>query len=520
MADAASEHRASQQYAEQQDKQRQAEQKSNHDRLIESDKVGRNNVPFNRATENGKTPFVEYSVNGLRKMIMDSQPGKISEVGTHWKMVHNILSGGDGDGASGGVDEVSAKDSVAGMLKSAVDAVLEHWDGEAAQAFKRRADNIAVQIRNGSAHANFTAEQLFAISKDLDAAKAKMADIHEPSKLESAGDKMNDNSNRDDSQAHKDLAAGVSAGTVAEANEKNLSLGMERRLQAMAVMEELAANYKVYGKNLQSGGRFNEKEGITPPSNDVTMPPPISMPSASGGGPNAVPSGNKPWSAGSTASIKPAPGVPRDAGITGGSQLPTTRTKVDSISPGLTGTGPSTGPAGASGGSGGLGIGGTQGSGAVPPGGVSGLGRGAAARGGIGAAGGRGGVAGGAAAGRGAGGRAGMGGMGGGAGGGAAGRGGAGAGGRGALAKSRGGVVGAAKGVTGKGAGGGAGLHGSRGGSQRGAMAGGAGGMGGRNGRRSEDENSRGDRPDYLVEDEETWISEEDRNRNVPRTIE
>jgi hypothetical protein len=82
-------------------------------------------------------------------------------------------------------------------------------------------------------------------------------------------------------------------------------------------------------------------------------------------------------------------------------------------------------------------------------------------------------------------------------------------------------VVGAAKGVTGKGAGGGAGLHGSRGGTQRGAMAGGmAGGMGGRNGRRPEDENSRGDRPDYLVEDEETWISEEDRNRNVPRTIE
>ncbi|MCZ4604569.1 hypothetical protein O3S80_12620 [Streptomyces sp. Lzd4kr] len=519
MADAASEHRASQQYAEQQDKQRQAEQKSNHDRLIESDKVGRNSVPFNRATENGKTPFVEYSVNGLRKMIMDSQPGKISEVGTHWKMVHNILSGGDGDGASGGVDEVSAKDSVAGMLKSAVDAVLEHWEGDAAQAFKRRADNIAVQIRNGSAHANFTAEQLFAISKDLDAAKAKMADIHEPSKLESAGDKMNDNSNRDDSQAHKDLAAGVSAGTVAEANEKNLSLGMERRLQAMAVMEELAANYKVYGKNLKSGGSFDDERGVTPPSPDVTMPPPITPPSGSVRGPGAASAGNKPWSAGSTSSIKPAPAVPRNAGITGGSQLPTARTNVDSISPGLTGTGP-TGSVGVSGGGGGLGTGGAQSSGVVG-GGVPGLGGGAAARGGIGAAGGRGGLAGGgAAAGRGAGGRAGMGGMGGGAGAGAAGRGGAGAGGRGALAKSRGGVVGAAKGVTGKGAGGGAGLHGSRGGSQRGAMAGGAGGMGGRNGRRSEDENSRGDRPDYLVEDEETWISEEDRNRNVPRTIE
>ncbi|WP_406261939.1 hypothetical protein OIA45_32890 [Streptomyces chartreusis] len=521
MADAAGEYRASQEYAANQEKQRQADQKSNHDRLIESDKVGRNNVPFNRATENGKTPFVEYSVNGLRKMIMESQPGKISEVGTHWKMVHNILSGGDGDGASGGVDEVSAKDSVAGMLKSAVDAVLEHWEGDAAQAFKRRADNIAVQIRNGSAHANFTAEQLFAVSKDLDAAKAKMADIHEPSKLESAGDKMNDNSNRDDSQAHKDLAAGVSAGTVAEANEKNLSLGMERRLQAMAVMEELAANYKVYGKNLQSGGGVDHDKGIAPPNTDVSMPPPISVPSASAGGPSAGRAANKPWSAGSTASIKSAPGVPRDAGIKGGSQLPTTRTNVDSISPGLTGTGPSTGSSGVNGGSGGLGTGGTQGPGAVAPGGVSGLGRGAAARGGVGAAGIRGGLAGGgAAAGRAAGGRAGMGGMGGGAGAGAAGRGGSGAGGRGALAKSRGGVVGAAKGVASKGAGGGAGLHGSRGGTQRGAMAGGAGGMAGRNGRRSEDENSRGDRPDYLVEDEETWISEEDRNRNVPRTIE
>jgi hypothetical protein len=36
----------------------------------------------------------------------------------------------------------------------------------------------------------------------------------------------------------------------------------------------------------------------------------------------------------------------------------------------------------------------------------------------------------------------------------------------------------------------------------------------------AEEENSQGDRPDYLVEDEETWISEEDRNRNVPRNIE
>lgn len=519
MAGASEELASSKIQEDNQNKARATEQRNDHDRLVESDTVARKGVAIDRTPEKGKTDFLTYSVNGMRKMIMDSDPTRITVVGGHWKSVHKTLSGGDGDGKTGGVDMTPAKDSIAGDLRTAVENVLEHWEGQAAEAFRRRAAEIDVQIRNGAAHANFTAEQLLAIGKDLHTAKTKMADIHEPSKLESAGDKMNDNDNRDDSQAHKDLAAGVSANTIVEANEKNLSLGMERKLQALAVMEELSANYKVYTKNLKdNGGVRNDREGIAPPNTDVTMPPPIALPSASGGGPGAAGAGNKPWSAGSTSSIKPAPAVPRDAGITGGSQLPTTRTNVDSISPGLTGTGPGTGSVGVSGGGGGLGTGGAQSSGVVA-GGMSGLGGGAAARGGVGAAGGRGGLAGGAAAGRSAGGRAGMGGMGGG-GAGAAGRGGAGAGGRGALARSRGGVVGAAKGVTGKGAGGGAGLHGSRGGTQRGAMAGGAGGAGGRNGRRSEEENGQGDRPDYLVEDEETWISEEDRNRNVPRTIE
>ena len=66
-----------------------------------------------------------------------------------------------------------------------------------------------------------------------------------------------------------------------------------------------------------------------------------------------------------------------------------------------------------------------------------------------------------------------------------------------------------------KGAGGGAGLHGSRGGTQAAQLAGRVARADGPRKR-----TARGDRPDYLVEDEETWISEEDRNRNVPRTIE
>src|SRR4051812_44805612 len=66
------------------------------------------------------TPFMKMSIPELRSMILDADPGRIYEVSQHWKSVHNILSGGDGDGKSGGVDSVSAKDSVAGMMQSAV----------------------------------------------------------------------------------------------------------------------------------------------------------------------------------------------------------------------------------------------------------------------------------------------------------------------------------------------------------------------------------------------------------------
>ncbi|MBC9723662.1 WXG100 family type VII secretion target [Streptomyces sp. TRM68367] len=501
--------------AQQEARERRIEDK--HDEKLESLPNGGMGGPDRSQLD---TPFMKMGIPELRSMILDADPGRIYEVSQHWKSIHNILSGGDGDGKSGGVDSVSAKDSVAGMMQSAIENVLEHWEGEASEAFRKKANEIMQNIRNGAAWANHYGEAMHAVQNDLRNSMSKMRDVEEPSGWDRAWDKLTDDG-RSDEQLLKDINSGVSTDAARQANADSLSKGKEKQLEGVAIMEQLAVNYKVYARPPAGGIDDHQKDPFSPPNPGTPMPTPISMPSGGGTGPGAGAGTAKPWSAGPTTSVKPAPTVPRDPGITGGSQLPTSKTRIDSISPGMTGIGSVTGTGGGiSGGGGGIGTGGAQGPGIMAPGGASGLAGGAAARGGIGAAGGRGGLAGGgAAAGRGAGGRAGMGGMGG-AGAGAAGRGGAGAGGRGALARSRGGVVGAAKGVTGKGAGGGAGLHGSRGGSQRGGMAGGAGGVGGRNGRRSEEENSRGDRPDYLVEDEETWISEEDRNRNVPRTIE
>nr|WP_163016797.1 hypothetical protein [Streptomyces chartreusis] len=455
-----------------------------------------------------KTQFIEYSLKELKQMLDGTNPGAIEEVGRHWGKVNELLSAGEGGG-------------IAGLLDKAVDNVLEHWEGDAAQSFEKKAREISQSIRNAAWHADLNGSQMADAGSQLRRFKAQLDEIEEPSGWAKVGDALSDWQWDNGEAVAGDLQdRKLTAKEVAEINEGKIGASREAQLNGVAVMENLAAQYiRVKGNLDRNRIRTDDRGNIKEPNGEVEYPPPVTPGGVGASRPGASGAGSKPWSAGPTSSVKPAPAVPRDKGITGGAQLPTARTKVDSISPGLTGTGPNTTTGGPSTSGGGGGTGGTQGPGILGTGGGAGVGRGTAGRGGIGVAGGRGTSGTGAGAGRGAGGRSGMGGMGG-AGAGAAGRGGAGAAGRGALAKARGGVVGAAKGIAGKGAGGGAGLHGSRGGTQRGAMAGGAGGMGGRNGRRSEDENSRGDRPDYLVEDEETWISEEDRKRNVPRTIE
>ncbi|MFC3575226.1 hypothetical protein ACFOZ0_18485 [Streptomyces yaanensis] len=460
-----------------------------------------------------KTQFIDYSLKELKQMLEGTNPGQIEEVGHHWGKVNEILAGGEGGG-------------IAGLLDKAVDNVLEHWEGDAATSFEKKAREIAQSIRNTAWYADLNRSQMADAANQLRTYKEQLDAIQEPSTLDKFGDAFSDWQWDDGQAVANDLHQGkLTAAQIAQKDEGKIGASREAQLNGVAVMENLGAQYARITRNFNRNQIVQDPDkGIKEPNRDVEYPPPVTPGVVGASRPSGSGSGNKPWSAGPTTSVKPAPTVPRDPGITGGtqlptgktSQLPTTGTNVDSISPRPTGTGPGTGVGVPSGGGGGIGTGGAQGPGIVAPAGSSGIGRGTTGRG-IGVAGGRGGVAGGgAAAGRGAG-RAGMGGMGGGAG--AAGRSGAGASGRGALARSRGGVVGAAKGISGKGTGGGAGLHGSRGGTQRGA-GGMAGGAGGRNGRRRGEENNQGDRPDYLVEDEETWISEEDRNRNVPRTIE
>ncbi|NBE52726.1 hypothetical protein [Streptomyces boluensis] len=449
-----------------------------------------------------KTQFIDYSLKELKQMLDGSDWKKIEATSDNWGHVHRILAGG--------------QDNLADRLEKAINNVLEHWSGEAANSFAKKARQISKNIRNAAWYADLNRGQFADAAGQLKEYKGQLDDIKEPGFWDKSGDALSDWSWDNGESTAKDLNnKNMTASQVAEANEGKIGASREAQLKAVAVMENLGVQYARVTRNLNANPvRKDDNGNIKDPDGNVEYAPPVG---GGGGGGASVPGAGgttKPWNAGPPKGIGATPEIPRDKGISGGSQIPPTKTNIDSAGPGLTGKGSlPAGGGGISGAGGGTAGGGGAAGGAFVPTGGGAAGGG---RAGLGAGGAR---AGGAGTGRGAGGRAGMGGMGGGMGGGAGAGRGAGAGGRGALAKARGGVVGAAKGITGKGGGGGGGLHGSRGGSQRAGMAGGmAGGMGGRGGRRGEENEGR-ERPDYLVEDEETWVSEEDRKRNVPKNI-
>ncbi|MEF3118279.1 hypothetical protein [Streptomyces chrestomyceticus] len=477
-----------------------------------------------------ETKFYERNMDELKAMVAHANPGKVKEIAANWKWIHDTLVGEDGRG---------------GLRKEfddAVKEVLEHWGGKAAEGFRQRANTISQNIGNSAPYASNMHHVMDGVGHTLDEYKKKIDAMEKPSSTESNLDAAGNyalkvvtfgsKGGRDDSKAIHELQQGKDTTDVLNGNSGELSEGKERQLQTAIMMEYLGSAYR---SNVQAMGKPPSGSGIDKPEIDgpgQTPPPPPFVPLPDGVVNRPKPSAPK----GSVPSPKgpgyTSPGdleAPRQRGISGG--VGTTTPPKTSTLPHV-GTGLNSLPGG---GSVGGGLTGGGGGGLAGGGGLSGVGGGGGhvSGGGSGATGipgggmpggtmtGRSGTGGGGAAGAGSrSGRAGAPGMGGaaGAGGGAKG---AAAGRGGALARQKGGVVGGTGGKTGTGGQGGSGLHRSRGGTQSGTGGGrrptGMAGMPGAHGGKGKEKGPNGERPDYLVEDEETWTPE----RNVaPKVIE
>ncbi|KIZ14486.1 hypothetical protein [Streptomyces natalensis] len=470
MVDARQEHDSAQQMAKQrQDQEREKRLKS---------------FKGQRLTPHSPSDFHHHGINSLRAMVAHANPGTIETAGTHWRASADLLGGSDGHGG------------VRKKFMDAIDHASKHWSGAAAEAFRREAVKVLSKIDRTYQHARNMESSLIGtresgpeigLAHNVREAMKAMAKIHDPGTVDSAMD-----SSGDDSQFHRDMAdPHMDARQALELNRDSLSLSKERQVEAVIVMDELADHYTTHSQ----GWVQNADDGVhgdwpTHPTR-TQPPPPVRMPTTGDAHPhpsstgthqpNGVAGGAVPDGFDGPKAHRPE--LPVTTGldsVQGGTMTPTSATGIPSTGGPGVGHGVSGGPGGFPGGM-------PPGVFGVPGGPGSGGGRGPSGAGGL-----RGG------------GMPGAGGVKGGKSGeGALGRG-------GAQARTRGGVAGKPGGPAGGAKQGGSGLHRSRGGQQ-------AGGAAGARGKDQKKEKGGSQRPDYLVEDEETWTAE---RQVAPRVIE
>ncbi|WP_404816724.1 hypothetical protein [Streptomyces thermolineatus] len=481
-----------------------------------------------------ETPFRDIDLTRLKNMVANSNPDAIEDVAESWKWIYKALVVGvDGD------------PSVKEQLEDAVNAALRSWEGASADAFAKSARKIITNVKNGAPQVDRTAETLRFAAKSLRTYKSQLDQVNPPNDWERGADKVGDLFQRSDDDLKADFDSGNSTTDALEKNRGQLSLDKERQLEGAIIMEYLGAAYMTSAKVISPApptvtvDDVIEEPGSSsmPPASVVPLPGVVTKPRPTSVRPGTTGTSRNP---GSVSPLAP----PRDSAIVGGAQKPVKPVppQVGTVIDGITTAPAAPGNSSSPGNTGNAVTGGGTVGGSIPGGGGVGSAIGAGRRPGIGRVGGaagRPGVPGAGTAGGPVSGRAGGTGAGGaarGGSGGAAGRGGmpggqgvggsaqSGSTGRtgGGLARQRGGVIGGPP-RTGAApaAQGGSGLHRSRGGTQAGGQAPGR-GMGHMAGapgtRRKSDEEKRreGERPDYLVEDEETWESRRD---VTPRVI-
>ncbi|MCK1798897.1 hypothetical protein MTQ01_23295 [Streptomyces sp. XM4193] len=439
-----------------------------------------------------KTTFAYKELGELRAMLDGADPKTVSKVADSWGWISKVLVESEGN----------LKDD----FDKAVAEVLEHWSGDAAEGFRKRANKISKKIAEAASRAKAMEQPMRNVATVLQSGINQLNEVKDPGKLDRAADKtgnvvvqvvtLGKKGGRDDSGANADIAAGRPTQEVLDKHATELSEGKERALKAAIALEYVGGGYRTYAKSIQSSGRNFRDPNFDDTDYDGGVPAVVPFPGGGIDQKNVKPM-STPTGLDGTGINTQTPTSPRPDGITGG--IGTGGQSGPQVGTGLNSAGPGVGGGGVNAGN----LGGLS-TGSAPTGAANGTGIGTPGALGAGGAAMRAGGAGGRVAGTG--GRMGAPGMGGGAGARQGGNNKKGGSGRGALAKQRGGVVGAA----GKGAAraqGGSGLHRSRGGKQAAGQKGkGMMGAPGTRGTAGKDDKERKERPDYLVEDEETWV--------------
>lgn len=221
------------------------------------------------------TDFSSHTLERLKGMVQDAQPGKVEEIADHWMHVHDQMAGDAPDG------------SVRDLLDKAVADVREHWHGAAADAFAARAKILSTSLKHGALYAKNTSHTLRSAASDLREAKTAVMALQDTvgvekgnggilhaigSKIKDGADWLADGGQRSDEGLNKDVAKGMSTKDALAKHAGSLSRGREIALQAANHMEKLGASYNAKAQDLAGKPHRERWKPIDPP--DRIVPPP------------------------------------------------------------------------------------------------------------------------------------------------------------------------------------------------------------------------------------------------------
>ncbi|MFI1199123.1 hypothetical protein K2224_10410 [Streptomyces sp. BHT-5-2] len=336
-----------------------------------------------RLTPRSPSDFQKHDLPTLRAMIEHAGPETIETAGRHWRSSADRLGGDDGHGG------------IRKAFQDAVEHASAHWEGTAAEAFRREAAKVLAKIERSYQHARNVESTL--IGSRASGPEAGVAhNLREAQKalvrLQLAGAAAVPTAEAgDDGQFKRDMAnPKLDTRMALELNRHSLPPAKQCQIEAVVVMDELAAHYEAQGRRLKEGtgpGATGDwpiapSGSPAPPPVDTAVtggprphhPPPAQRPNGAGGG--AVPAGfDSPRAARPSPDLHPQ--VTTLEGM-GGATLAAPPAGGHAVGGTAPAAGPPGGPASAGGfpGSAVMGVIGVTGGG-TPAGGASGKGRGA-----------------------------------------------------------------------------------------------------------------------------------------------
>ncbi|GAB7182898.1 hypothetical protein ATKI12_2729 [Kitasatospora sp. Ki12] len=250
------------------------------------------------------TDFTKYSHAQLRTMAQALDPGAVMAAGDPWRTASDTL-----------------KQIRLTLTKASTEAATT-WEGTTSDAFHTRMLNLAASINNAAAYANDAANILHSVSEAM--AKAKREMPEEPGNWDKFKDTVGD---------------GVSA-VFGDGDDDHIPIADRKKAEAAAIMQTLAMHYRIATPALKA-----PPLNLRPPNDDVHDVGPQPDASGAAAAAAAMVSGTS-FGAGGTAprsTAVPAPqrpkppqtpmvagskaksaAVPTDAGIKGGTaQAPT-----------------------------------------------------------------------------------------------------------------------------------------------------------------------------------------------------